>query len=166
MLSNLLSINEFGGGSTNSPRAVALLEALDKGIGYGDAGAATRDFIQNMRYAKIQHLMGERGRFSNEEEKAMRDRLTDVQTEIDTEISELYSNAQDLGGGIWRLADGTEVVRREHSANLRAQKSKAAGLDILRNYFNMGLTERNLRAVYGNEAAHMLDVLSPSAGVE
>lgn len=42
ILSNLLDVNAFAEGSMMSPRAIALMEALDKGIGYGEAGETGR----------------------------------------------------------------------------------------------------------------------------
>ena len=146
ILSNLLDVNDFADGSATSPRAIALTEALDKGIGYGDAGETGRQFMKNMRTLKIQELMGMRGTLSQDEEAVMRTLRADAEAEIDRQIAAMYVGAEDLGGGIFKLADGTEVKRSEHSGQYRAAQRKALGLDILDNHFNFGITARSLKA--------------------
>jgi len=165
ILSNLLDVNAFAEGSMMSPRAIAIIEALDKGVGYGDAGEIGRQFMKNVRTLKIQELMGMRGMMSQEEEIAMRIMKADAEAEIGRQIAAMYVGAEDLGGGIFKLADGTEVKRSEHSGKYRAAQRKALGLEILDNHFEYGITARNLKARYGADADEMVTSLTPDTAV-
>lgn len=161
----MLNVNEFASSSILDPRAAALLEALDQGVGYGTVGDSGKKLMQNMRMLKVQEMTGMRGMMTEKEETAMRQLMADARNEVETQLKKTQSEAVDLGGGRYRLANGEEVFWGEYGPKTRLAQHKAIGIDILENHLKNGITMKSLETVYGAEAAKMAEILLPDSAV-
>lgn len=135
--------SQLGSSPEGEKRRRAVLEALDRVIGYGGVGDKSKALLQNLRFLKLGMATGDRGSTTGEEDDVLAAQISEAYKEV-TDLAK----SKVIGGGKVKLDDGTEKQYGEYLSELQKQ----AGIDVAKAYlYSYGATTRRIKAVYGEE---------------
>lgn len=159
----LIAVSKSGPLAGAQDQVSAVYEALDKSIGYGDAGTYGKQLLQNLRMQKLQTVTGLRG-MATEEEQAANLSLAELTR---AEQEEMIRNAKKLGG-TWYEINGKQYNIKDFQSNkdkIFDQVFRQSGVKVALNQGLFGVTKEFVDEKYGDEAPTIVATLTPDSSV-
>ena len=150
--------NAMGPQGDSIQQMLAVEQALDQGIGYGNLGEASIRLLRNMRAMKLQTNAGLRGISTQEEAVLLEQQIAEARREINAQADSLAVG----NSGKVRLADGTEMSRGAFVAAV----ARAANIDIAENHLHQfGMTQAAVRERFGDDATQAIEQMQPKGRI-